>query len=681
MNKTNQHNTFKCLLMLLLVCITHIGIAQPSLNPVDQMITAVKNEHGQEEAFAVMRDGNNPEVFYIVPARPRLEVRKFNGKELPVFHLLKYQNKQKNGEIVNGGILQFSVTFGIPEIVRKNIAKKIKEFYNVKKLRFAPFPIKNSTIKFYSLEGKPLETEEAEEEAEDGTALDSGSGPSKGVGPGFGNQAIPFQVKLTKLNADLYDNLVKGNGGLPILMQITYEGITPKLGAKVTVNWNQCYKSFAANYKVDVKAQCKVINIGEGVDFGFAKDILMKNDSLKIESTTGEGFTDEDLKAITDIILPKIIDEMFDTEKGSLGFPSEIPTVAAKELAERENATPDDSNAIAGLIGGIASGATALTKLAAGLAGSSMDANMNFSLQYKEREKKGSQVFELSQRKIVSRKCAFGSCVNISPWIKYKDELITVMQPGNWAAAFFSLPAVGDPDYLGIEDISITVVPTFSGKNIDKIAQQSAYFKKKDDDWSWYDSNGKQIYRMSFPLMAVLAENNTPRQRNKLAFKTTTKIKVKNQKTISVSSNIPMLNGDVPMSSPQNIVDTIEIDASYLAFAKKGKKGLVAVGGIIKTRNPNYTTKIKLNSKKQDAILFVPANAKKLSAQLRFIRSDGKKAPKNPNSKKDLRDYCEDLNLYLFNQMWLNKDENIADFSDDTTEYGDDTDSSDESYY
>jgi hypothetical protein len=663
-----------------------MAVAQPSLNPVDQMITAVKNEHGQEEAFAVMRDGNNPEVFYVVPGRPRLEVRKTNGKDLPVFHLLKYQHKDKSGKIVNGGVLQFSVTFGIPEKVRKNLAAKIKSTYGVNKLRFAPFPIKTSNIKFYSLEGKPLETEEAEEEAsedESEEGVDSGSGPSKGVGPGFGNQCIPFQVKLNKLNANLYDNLVQGNGGLPILMQISYEGLTPKLGAKIIVNWDQTYRSFSANYKAGTQAQAKIVKMAQGVDYGFATDVLMKNDSLKIEATTGEGFNDEDYKAIMDLIVPKIMEEMFDTDKGALGFPAEIPEATAKELAMSEGGEGDDSNAIAGMIGDIASGASALTKLAAGLAGASIEQNVSLSIKYKERVKKGTQTFELSKRKIVTRRCAFGSCLNIKPWIKDKDQLITVMQPGQWAAAFFSLPAVGEPSYLGIEGINITVTPTFDGKPINTVPQQLAIFKKADDVWGWHDSKGKQINRMAFPIMAVLDKYKSKKDKTKLAFKTVTNIKVKRQKSIKVVGSVPMLNGDIPMSSPDNIVDTIILDGSCLAFAQKRKKGLVAVGGIIKTQKPNYSAKIKLTEKNPEAVILVPAKTKKLLAELKFVRNDRKKAPKDPNANKDFRSYCSDLNLYLFNEMWLNKDEDIADFSDDATEFEDETsdDSEDEEYY
>ena len=677
---------FSCtsFLVLALICIASMAVAQPSLNPVDQMITAVKNEHGQEEAFAVMRDGNNPEVFYIVPGRPRLEVRSTNGKELPVFHLLKYQHKDKSGKIQNGGVLQFSVTFGIPEVVRKNLAKKIKEAYNVKKLRFAPFPIKKSKIKFYSLEGKSLDTEEPEEEEEgDEGNLDSGSGPSKGVGPGFGNQCIPFQVKLSQLNANLYENLAQGNGGLPILMQIEYEGITPSVGAKVTVNWDETYKSFAADYKVSANMQAEIVKVGEDINYGIAKDVLTKNGSIQVESTTSADFTNEDEKAILDMVLPKIMDEMFDTEKGALGFPAEIPEATAKDLASGDDTKPEGSDAISNLVGGIASGASAIAKLAAGIAGAHMEENVSFSVKYKERVKKGTQTFEFKKRKIVSRSCAFGSCLNIKPWIKDKDELITVMQPGQWAAAFFSLPAVGEPNYLGIEGINITVTPTFDGKPINTVPQQLAIFKKADDVWGWHDSKGKQINRLAFPIMAVLDKYKSKKDKTKLAFKTVTNIKVKRQKSIKVVGSVPMLNGDIPMSSPDNIVDTIILDGSCLAFAQKRKKGLVAVGGIIKTQKPNYSAKIKLTEKNPEAVILVPAKTKKLLAELKFVRNDRKKAPKDPNAKKDFRSYCSDLNLYLFNEMWLNKDEDIADFSDDATEFEDETsdDSEDEEYY
>ncbi len=659
-----------CILATLILCGQLMPLmAQPSLNSADQMILAAKNEFKESEAFAVIRDGKNPEVFYVVPGRPRLEVRGKGANERPVFHLLKFQHQEKNGDVTQGGVLQFSVTFGIPEVVRRNLAPEIKSAFKVKKIRYAPFPIKSSQIKFYSLAGKPLETDDKSK-----TKINSGSDSSEGIGPGFGSQAIPFQARLTDLDSDLYDNLTKGNAGIPVIMNITYQGITPKLGAKVTVNWDQTYKSLAMDYKYDVGVGCKFVNANEGFDLGWAKDKLMKNDSLKIESTTGEGFSDADLAAVLDQIIPKIIAEMFETNKGSLGFPEEIPDTLAKSLSEKDN-KPESSGGLGDIIGSIASGASALAALSTGIMDMSAECSQKFTLKSKERVKKGHQVFELNKRSIVTRNCSFGSCLNIKPWIKYKDELISVMQPGNWETAFFALPAVGDCDSLGIRSIDMLISPSYKGKRLPGTAAQVARYMQKDGEGSWKDRKGNEIINLCFPIMSLMQSKKY--KIDDLSFKVETTITMKSGKPLKIEKEVPMVNGDTPLTTPEAYADVVKIDGNLLFFDTVNRKGLARVKGRIKASKPTFVANFVLSPDNPEFVTLIPSDSKSVVADIDFLRFTGKRN-KYKNSGKDMKDYCADLDLFLFDSMWLNEGEKITDFTSDSF---DNDDSSSDGYY
>ena len=232
----NRLFKFTALIVFVSLCFITQAFAYPSVSPSDQAIFEAKykiNNKTKKEAFVVMRDGIDRETFYIVPRTPRLETRKTGSIEKPVFHLLRFQGENEDGTLNEGGILQFSVTFGVPLGIKKQLAKQIKKQFKIKRVKFSPFPIKESSIAFYTATGEGI-----------------GDTPNvEGVGPAFGCHSIPFQLQLKKLGSDIYDSLVNGNGGLPVIINMTYQGITPKMGAKITVKWDQMYSAFSADRK------------------------------------------------------------------------------------------------------------------------------------------------------------------------------------------------------------------------------------------------------------------------------------------------------------------------------------------------------------------------------------------------------------------------------------------------
>lgn len=650
--RLNFHSKFT-LFLLGFVVLASAAFSQPSLNPVDQLVLGVKNERNRDEAFTVIRDANIGEVFYIVPGRPRLEVRGSGDDARPVFHLVKYQYQDKARDIPAGAVMQFSVTFEVPQIVRDNLGAKIKEIYKLKQMRFAPFPIKSSQIKFYSLEGKALETED------DSSATDEGTTNAAGIGPGFGTQSFPFQVKLKDLNADLYEALVQGHAGLPVLMTITYQGLTPRLGCKITANFEKIFDSLDVGLSSGGSFACPFMDIGSQGDYGLDLKKLENNNSVKIESTTGEGFTNEEFDAIRDLIMPKIYAELFDTEDKANPFPPEIPSDSAQGLAESQN--PNAPNPLAGLgsiVGEVASGASSLSKLAASMMQGSGKARIKFSLKAKKQIKKGSFTFDMNKRSLVERTCSFGTCLNISEYLKYKDELISEIIAGGWAKAFFTLPTVADPESLDIKDITMNITPMLNGKHITNLGAQSARFKAGESDW--VDRDGNPIRKVVFPMSAMFKNKGKKDVFNFVVDGTVALNKAR--KSITFKQEVPMINGDFPVVDPQSFIEVVTIDGFMLDFVEKGEAGPVRISGKLIASKPNFTQNFILSSDQPRVDLVLPPEPESVKLQLTFKRGDGKTVKHDAvlkTAKGQLNEFFE-----LDNEMWLLPSEKLEEVAD-----------------
>jgi len=632
-----------CIFTLISLCFSIAAFAYPSVSPSDQAIFEAKhriNGKSRTEIYVVMRDGIDRSIFYIVPGTPRLETRKTGSKEKPVFHLLRFQGENEDGTLNEGGILQFSVTFGVPVSVKRQLAKKIKQRFKVKKVKFSPFPIKDSQISFYAATGEGI----------------GETGNVEGVGPAFGCHSIPFQIQLQKLGTDIYDSLVKGNGGLPVLVNMTYQGITPKMGAKITVKWDQMYSSFSADVKMKAAASYMKMGGGEGsADINYMKEELMKNDTLKVESLTGEAFSKEDLDGILQMFLPKILDEMFDTTKGSLGFPEQMPVATARSLSEGNGLegkeTAGSGDALGGLGTGVASGVSALGKVLQNLNKNvCFNAEIHLALKVVKRRKSGTQTFMLDKRAIVERKAAFGTCIGIKDFMEYKDELITYMEPGNWQYAMFPLPVVGDLNALGIKSISMQITPVMGRRRIPKMETKTAIIRAKDDPPVW-KVKGKEASSISYALAYLYGNKKYSTKVKSLQFGTKMKVSpsYKGGKPFTIKKKVEAFNGSVPLNEPSEFVDIVSVKGRMLTFDESAPAGLAFVE--ISLNVDGKKMGVTLDSEKKSQTILIPATAKKIIPTITFIKTDGTEAHYKYNGQ-NMRTFRPSLNLYLFNKQW-----------------------------
>lgn len=696
----------------------------PSLAPADAYYVSAKTEFGTE-TFTIIRDGRHEEQFYFVPARPHVAIEKRNGKDYPVFQLLSYQRK-KNDELVQGGILQFSVQTSISKSTENELLNTIKGKFPLtdskKQHRLSPIPMKEALISMYDLDGQLLQSAPVKE----------------GIAPIFGNQQFPFMLNLTDLGADAMKALTTGHGGLPVLITYTFQGMTPPGGFKIEVNWDNCYKHLSSDTKL--RANLAYANLGAnlGADLTKIREEMESNGMMKITALSNEALSDTALDAAMNPVIDLITKELFENIKA----PPQIDPASAKEIAAPEikdqpagsvapaasvaeangiapakgkesavdkpaadnkdtaagdNKAADskpaaaDNKAAAGSGDAAATGAAAgaavgdaikgATSAATGAAGEAakgaMDAaatsvpyvgtimkvldvaadiakntkvaiGASYALKDAQYVKKGSFVYTYDRQAIVDRKTSFGGPIGIGSFDKkIQNECITVLPDGNWEAAYYSLPSVGDAGYLSYKQINLSVTPVFGDKQISGQKIESAVYKSNTETWT--DKNGKEIKYFLFPLKAVYDSADYKSNPAGFRFKVKAEVVPLTGSSFAVESYAPMFDGELAMSPPTDLLQVVKISADNVTFGT-GDNEIMFVKGTLKA--DNLSMPIKLDANKSGQGFLIPKDAKSVKISgLQFFTKKGKKFDW-ANNNKNLSDVDENYDVSLFDNDW-----------------------------
>ncbi len=687
----------------------------PSLAPADAFYVSAKTEFGTE-TFTVIRDGRHEEQFYFVPARPHVAIEKRNGKDYPVFQLLSYQRK-KGDDLLQGGILQFSVQTSISKSTEKELLNTIKGKFplsdSTKQHQLSPIPMKEALISMYDLDGKLLESAPVKE----------------GIAPIFGNQQFPFMLNLTDLGADAMKALTTGQGGLPVLITYTFQGMTPPGGFKIEVNWDNCYKHLSSDTKL--RANLAYANLGAnlGADMTKIREEMESNGMMKITALSNEALSDTALDAAMNPVIDLITKELFENIKA----PPQIDPASAKEIAapeikdqpagsvtpaasvaeangvapakgkesavdkpaadNKDNAASNDTAADKKDASAASGDAAASTGAAAGAAvgdavkgatsaageaaKGAMDAaatsvpyvgtimkvldvasdiakntkvaiGASYALKDAQYVKKGSFVYTYDRQAIVDRKTSFGGPIGIGSFDKnIQNECITVLPDGNWEAAFYNLPPVGDAASLGYKQINLTVTPVYGDKQISGQKIETAYFKANTETWT--DKSGKQISNFLFPLKAVYDSADFKSNPSGFRFKVRTEVIPAAGPSLAVESFAPMFDGEKPISPPTDLLENVKISTDAITYGN-GDDEIYLVKGTLKAGDLSLPFKLDANKTVQGFL--VPKDAKSLKIiGMQFISKKGKKIDWAYNNK-ELRESFANLDIDLFDNAW-----------------------------
>jgi len=513
-----------CLVSVFVLCLVTLAgpaaWAQASLaaeNMVDDIVITVD---GVKEAVSVVRDGVESNQWYYIPNKPRLvELVDVKTKEkTPMFHILKYQAKDPKDttgkEMIEGGILQMAVNLALGQDgvnqIKEQLAKKFPQA-DKNKMRLGCLPVKDGKIAIYGPGGEEL-----------------GEAPqAPDIAPTFANQSIPVQIKLNKVGADVMDALCKGGGGIPIYFQLTYQGLTPPAGFKVECDWDQTFKHVSSEIKA--KAELNTPWVGVNAEFSHAKvrENLETNKCMKIEVIAGEQFKAEDIDKYLEPVIEKIGKELFEIEA-----PEKIDPAKANDVSLPTS-------------------------------GRFFNAGCNMSFKDVEKRKKGKTTWDMRRQQIMDRTTVVGGLIGIGQYSKaVQDKCITIMPPGNWASAFYSLPDVGNAADIGVTSIDLTVkMVDAKGGQIKGIPQETVKWTK--DTGTWKDAKKNDRDTISFAMQGVYAQKGF--DPNKCFYNMDMKIVQiagKKTSTIAIKDQCPLTDGQIPVVAPLSSVTPVTFIAA-----------------------------------------------------------------------------------------------------------------------
>ncbi|MFZ5951024.1 MAG: hypothetical protein ACOYXC_09985, partial [Candidatus Rifleibacteriota bacterium] len=537
------------ILMLSLFCgISGVFAQAPSLAANDQYVVSIETENG-EEAFTLIRDGRIGEQFYYVPIKPTIAVEKKDGKPSPVFQLLSYQTKEGDG-----GILQMSMVTGIS----KEAVEKLKSKLFSLKLppgkapRLSPLPIKSAELTLYDLGGQMLDQ----------------AAPKSGIAPIFGTQHYPFMLRLKSLGTDIMKALTTKQGGLPVLITYTFQGMTPKAGFEVEVNWDACYEHFSTNTEVAAEVAKNAVSGGLGLDIATLRESFVSEGLIKINQLTSE---EVDAKLLDDLMVPVldlITKELFE----QIHPPTSIPPAEAEKLKEDEQSSEIGS--------AIKTASEAAMKMAGRFF--KVGVKVDFALKDVKIVKKGKFTYKFDRQAIVERTTSYGGLLGIGQYSKdIQDKCFSTMPAGNWERAFYVLPAVGDPVSLGIDNLNIVVrLEENLGNNkweqVSGYPQQAADFNKNKKAY-WANAKGEEVFEFEFAIKALFDKEGFKRENYRFNIITTIK-PLSPAKSMQISNTAPLFDGDLAIAPPTDLVDVLTIDASCLTYGEDAGQVFKAPG-------------------------------------------------------------------------------------------------------
>ncbi len=487
--------------------------------------------------ITVLRDVKVPSRWYYVPRSPEL-LEKDPGNPVdprPAFQLMTYQ-KEVKGKIEEGGTLQFAVSLRISKEDSEKIKRKLKTKRLISSKDFVdlvPLPFRMANAVLYDASGK--------------SAFKAPNMP--GLTPPYITGALPFQLKLDQVGSDLYNALIQEkNNGVGVLLQLVFSGVLPARQFKVTVDYEQTFKYLKENRKL----QATLGNFLLGADFTLERekirDELLNNHCIQIDSINNASIKDNFIDDYLDSILARISSELFEKVEP----PASIDT-----------SSQGQENLLANVF--FAGNIQVETKMIA-----------------YERVAKKKETIDFSNNVTVERKTACGTFIGINKYSEeLKGRLVSTMPLNNWASAFLLLPEVSASPEMNLLGVSMTATV------VDKQGQK-AYDLNDSATWdcdspaSWKNRYGESYYSLKFPLMSLFKkhDNDIEAIKNEYSFKINVIISQKLDllNNIDINYSTPLFNGDLPLSHPVNLVESVVFDLSLIDFSNEGfKKATIKV--------------------------------------------------------------------------------------------------------
>ena len=556
--------------------------------------------------YTCVRDAMKEEQWYYIPNSPRLVENKIKGKMVPKFTLVRFQYKEGT-RFVEGGVLQFEVNMALPpnvvgklkDKVAKHIDKKAKE------IRLGALPFSKARVHVYSPLGE----------------LFVSATPTEGIAPNVATGSIPFSIRLEgAAAADIMSALVeKGQGGVPVVIDFEYSGITPPVaGLYATVDMKKMYSHFEKNEKTRRKVGGWFWSHTTTTDVTTIREVIKSSGAVKFSMLQSDD--------------PKVQDAMD-------SFQTWIMEQIAKDLLLLDTPPPKFDPAKAdtpgsGWFGG------------GGRSVSIRDVKQNILVNKK---------YSAEVRRTVTRHSSGGALIGIGTYPEnIRDQLVFDAAKGVWDKIFYTMPSVTSDPSVGIRSVELQIdIKTDKGYKERKAAQY-------DPDLGSWTYGDDYISMMSWGLKGLAAANEED-----LKIHTKMTVKAKNRYTSgldtrSFESEIPAFDGKSFVALPTDTMYAYMIFADSLSFnAVDPDSNLTAVSILMTVKDAageqkraRFLVKPTARDPYVDPIGFlVPEDAREVKAAISFQRK-GARAVQWSENNKNLIGSEYDGWLFLDDSMW-----------------------------
>jgi hypothetical protein len=558
------------------------------------------------ETFTVVRDAVRREQWYYVPDRPRLYERVSNQVAEPEFTLLKYQfdDPQHHGNLLEGGLLQFSSSLMLPSDVIEGLRDQISGRRSISKeiIRLSAMPIKSADVLIYTPQSATLLAEAPK---------------GNGIAPTFATQKMVFTVPLTAIGADVYAGLVDSATGVPVMVSYTYEGLTPPGGFTVFVDYDQTYRHYSESSSF--RAEASYLGLFGGGYTRTSESIfneLVNSHCIRVDLTVGENFTMAQAQGYLQPILARINSELLEASKP----PDKVDPAKASAAAK------------------------------GGWWGS-----VNYSVATKSEvdRKHGTETFDFHVRSIMDRKTVASGFIGIG---KYPDEIrkkLVFNSVGTFQRAFFLLPGIEDVDQMGIRQVQLEVNMRSDANNLLPNPKTVSWTPKQ----SW--SDGAQT--MNVIAFGLGGFGLSQEQIRRLKFVESVRISLKNGPPLEYKQTVDAFNGTLGIPRPTDNLEIVTVDGQSLSWKRldtTSKLEAVEVAMASGNRAVSETLRPQLNNGKWE----IPKpfywlvgrslgqQADPLSVTIRFRLDDGTTSTWSHSG--DLRQNSVSSTIVLFDSDW-----------------------------
>lgn len=533
--KKMSKQLFSSLVLLCLISMNHTLFAQASLaaeNIIDDIKVVTK--YGKQKVYTVFQDNGDQKQWYYMPNELRVaEEVDVNGKERPKMTILRYQYQDiKTKENLEGGVLVATFTYAIEPEVVEDVKAYIKKSTGISNIRLSAIPLKSSQIDFLSNSNEFIGNKDAKVTFDGATSA---------------SQEIVVSYDLTKLGASVFKALASSKGGIPLRASITYNGLTAPCGYKIKGQWDNVYKYYEKNTKLEGGVKLWGLKAGGTKTNQKVRETLnnIQGMEIKVVECESKGDTSTNLdESNMYALIAKIQSAVF--SDSLMGRAAELEKLKAMLVNET------DKNTKQRILDMMVS------------AESSINVGYQRSIKDVQKRRKGAINYDFSRQRMVTRPSAFGGLLSFAKYGLSEEDLveqgyiIDVDVNADFPSVIMGLPHI-NPDF-DLRSITIEVSHEFSDGRIHSEARQW-----NATDQKWATPMGQQVDYMQFNMIGEKNKSKVNNPEFSVILKVVSNIP---NASFNIERKLKLNSGERYIDAIESLTEQVIIHGDVLDFAK-----------------------------------------------------------------------------------------------------------------